>query len=82
MSAPIRVIHYSLRRKIAKGRSVLPRDMERIQVPIELSDGLAEIALSIFADCVNVGATLQDAILAVYLSGLQHGNTISKERAK
>ena len=45
-------------------------------------DELARIAMSIFADCTNVGVPFQDAILAVYLSGLHHGSEASKDIQK
>lgn len=48
--------------------------MERIRVPTELHEGLANIALSIFTDCANAGQPFQTALLAIYLSGLQHGS--------
>lgn len=50
-----------------------PLRMSAIHLPPDLREGLASIALSIFADMVNDGKPFQDALLAVYLSGLQHG---------
>lgn len=45
------------------------------EIPMEPDDHaeVTRIAVSIFADCVNRGMPFQDALLAVYLSGLQHG---------
>lgn len=50
-------------------------------MPCELSEGLTQIAIDIFTDCVNVGVPFQEALCAVYLSGLEHGHTITKEKS-
>ena len=47
--------------------------MKAISLPDDLKNNITVIALSIFTDCVNDGKTFQDAILAVYLSGIHHG---------
>ena len=66
---PIRVIHRSLLpRQIRK-----PRNMERLRMDEATRETLHEVCMSIFVDCTNVGVPFQDAVLAVYLSGLEHG---------
>lgn len=56
----------------------LPREMDRVKLPSsEHKDAATKIALSIFVDCSNVGIPFQEALLAVYLSGLQHGASIA-----
>jgi hypothetical protein len=67
-------IHYSL-----AGKRMLPRHMERLGMDREHYEAGVNIALSIFADCTNVGVSFQDALLAVYLSGLNHGASLSQE---
>jgi hypothetical protein len=67
-------VHFSL-----QGRSRLPNNMSRLRMNPEMKADLAEIAIAIFIDCVNVAVPFQDALLAVYLSGLQHGQELSKE---
>jgi len=57
----------------AKTTNRPPLKMSAVVLPEELRDGLASIALSVFTDMVNDGKPFQDAILAVYLSGLNHG---------
>ena len=47
--------------------------MTSVELPNEIKLAATEMALSIFTDCVNTGKTFQDAILAVYLSGIDHG---------
>jgi hypothetical protein len=50
-----------------------PARMKVVEIPDDLKMDITKIALSIFTDCVNSGKTFQDSILAVYLSGLDHG---------
>ncbi len=71
-------IHHSIQRLRSEGKGVRPKDMSKISIPIELRDGLFGITWSIFTDCVNVGVSFQDTLLAIYLSGLQHGKELSK----
>jgi hypothetical protein len=47
--------------------------MDSVKAPPELVKTLTNIALSIWADCCNANQPFQSALLAVYLSGLQHG---------
>jgi hypothetical protein len=55
--------------------------MDRIKLPSpEHKEAATRIALSIFVDCSNVGIPFQEALLAIYLSGLQHGSALSKEK--
>ncbi len=75
----IHPIHHSIQRLRSEGKGVRPKDMNKIHIPTELRDGLFEIAWSIFADCANVGVSFQDTLLAIYLSGLQHGQELSNE---
>jgi hypothetical protein len=46
-------------------------------IPHEITEGLSKIALEIWTDCVNAGQPFQVALLAVYISGLQHGSSLS-----
>jgi hypothetical protein len=56
--------------------------METIQVPDEVRVGLTQLALEVFTDCCNVGVPFQDALLAVYLTGLENGTTTLREQMK
>lgn len=47
-----------------------------------MRETLTNIALRVFADCTNSGVGFQDALLAIYLSGLQHGSSITTGEAK
>lgn len=73
---PLRPVHYSLRPEYYHKRT--PYNMERIQIPHELIDGLTNIAIEIFNDCSNVNHSFQDTLLAIYISGLQHGQALAK----
>lgn len=76
----IHPLHHSIMRLRREGKGVRPKDMEKISIPTDMRDGLFEIAMSIFTDCVNVGTSFQDSLLAVYLSGLQHGSSLSRAK--
>lgn len=67
-------IHHSI-----AGQARLPNKMDRIKAPPEMIDALTRIALDIWTDCSNAGHPFQSALLAVYLSGLQHGSALRTE---
>mgnify|MGYP001087310009 CR=1 FL=1 len=71
--ATIHPIHHSL-----DGKRITPRNMDRLNMDREHYEAGVRIALSVFADCTNVGVSFQDAILAVYLTGLQHGAALTE----
>lgn len=50
-----------------------PLGLSSIELPKEVRDAMTTMALEIWTAVVNQGRPLQDAILAVYLSGLNHG---------
>jgi hypothetical protein len=61
-------------------RGMTPRNMQRGPIDHDLKDGLGRIALSVFIDCSNAGVPFQEALLAVYLTGLENGSSAQKER--
>jgi hypothetical protein len=67
-------IHHSMRMPRR-----LPKDMSRVRMDHEEVSCLTEMVLSIFTDCSNVGLPFQDTLLAIYLSGLQHGQALAEE---
>jgi hypothetical protein len=77
---PLYPVHRSVK-ATPRGR-IVPRDMTTYSLSDGELEALTNIALSIFTDCVNCGITFQDAILAVYASGLQHGQALTQERIK
>ena len=66
-------VHHSMH-----GKRITPRKMDRLNMDREHYEAGVRIALSVFADCTNVGVSFQDAILAVYLTGLQHGAALTE----
>lgn len=77
MDAPkLHPLHHSMRNHVIRRT---PRDMSSVALDYETSDALTKVVLSIFADCINVGKPLQDALLAVYLSGMNHAIEAKKE---
>lgn len=70
---PIQPVHHSL-----KGLRTTPYNMARANIDREHYEALVNVAVSIFTDCTNVGVSFQDSLLAIYLSGLQHGAAIAK----
>lgn len=69
----IRPIHGSLYRYRGVAR-LKPINMDPFPLTEEQRLVATKIALDIFTDCVNAAVTFQDAILAIYLSGLEHGS--------
>lgn len=67
---PLEPLHQSVRR--LRGMST-PINMSAVTLTPEQSEVLQRIALSIFTDCSNRGVAFSDALMAVYLSGLEHG---------
>ena len=73
-NSELHAIHFSIR-----GTMRTPPRMERLILPTGMKEKLTGIALEIFTDCCNVGVPFQDALLAIYLSGVEHGAYPSKE---
>ena len=72
-------ISNSYRALLAKGYRVKPAAMERMTVSHEQFAALQGVASDIFTDCCNAGVPFQEALAAIYLSGLQHGRELTKE---
>jgi hypothetical protein len=49
-----------------------PRHMAVMKLPPEVREAMEDMALTIFTDMVNSGASLQQTLTAIYLSGIQH----------
>lgn len=72
-------VHPSIRQLLAAGQKLRPSGMSTLKMDAESIECLHRISMSIFADCTNVGVPFQEALAAVYLSGLQHGQALTKE---
>ncbi len=62
-----------------QGTRLHPYNMTPLPCSAEQAHSLDMIALSIFTDCVNAGATFQESLTALYLSGLHQGGELSKD---
>lgn len=76
---PIYPLHPSTRAQLAKGYRIKPRNMAVLDIEPEQHNVTQKVALEIFTDMVNAGASLQETVAAIYLSGLVHGAKLSKE---
>lgn len=67
-------IHRSVQERSARSRGFRPRPggMNVIAMPHEARECIESIVLSIYTDMVNSGASLQETLAAVYLSGCEH----------
>lgn len=54
------------------GKTPRPKNMERTKLAPEHRMFVEELALSIFTDMVNSGATIQQTLAAIYLSGAEN----------
>lgn len=72
------VLHPVHNSVIRRGR-ITPNRMDRIAIPDEMREALTRITIAIFTDMSNANQSFQDALLAIYLSGLQHGQAITSE---
>ena len=62
------------------GKRMKPYQMERAPgMERAQYEAMVNIAVSIFTDCSNVGVSFQDSLLAIYLSGLQHGSALKED---
>lgn len=59
-----------------------PRGMDKLDITPDQGTAGQRIAMSIFTDMVNAGQTFQQAIAAVYFSGLSHAVSILQEKEK
>jgi hypothetical protein len=62
-------------------RHIKPRGMACISLPADHRECIERIALSIYTDMVNAGATLQETLAAVYLSGSENAVQAMKDQS-
>ncbi len=56
-----------------------PSGMEYMEMGYDTRATLERIALDVFTDTSNAAFSFREALLAVYLTGLQHGVAASKD---
>lgn len=69
-AAPIQTIHPSMRRQVIRR---VPLGLSSLVLSNDLHQTISKIAIDVFTSCINVGAPMQDALAAVYLTGLENG---------
>lgn len=74
-------MHRSVREVQERARGFRPRpvNMSTVAMPPEARECIERIALGIFTDMVNSGATLQETLAAVYLSGSENALAAYRE---
>jgi hypothetical protein len=60
-------------------RGMKPRNLERVNAEFEVKESLGKLAIDVFMCASNSGATFQEALLAVYLTGLENGSSAMRE---
>ena len=61
-------------------RRLKPRDLDHVTMPPGAKEALGGHAIGVFTAASNAGATFQEAMLAVYLTGLENGHAAARER--
>ena len=70
----IKMLSSSYRKLLAKGGSVRPKNMAKIEISTEAMSAAHSISMGVFEDCCNAGMPFQDSVVAIYLTGLQNGS--------
>ena len=60
-------------------RGMSPHGLEVARIGHENKEALGSIALGVFTAASNAGATFQEALLAVYITGIENGSSAQKE---
>lgn len=58
-----------------------PLGMSGLAIDQETHDALQRLAIDVFTRCSNSGHGFTDALLAVYLTGLENGSSAANEKA-
>ena len=77
MKLAIHMLSASYRRVLAKGGRIKPKNTASLQLSPEAAEAAHNIALGVFEDCCNAGMSFQDALVSIYLSGLNYGASSS-----
>lgn len=77
MSKALQSLHSS---RMRRHPVIRPLGMTRSNLPPEHREFLEDLSLGIFTDMVNAGATFQQALSAIYVSGMQNAIAAGSER--
>lgn len=72
----------SIRARTRSSRTYRPASMDEIALDNETRIGLTNVAVGIFTDASNAHRSFQECLLAVYLSGLNHGSCAAADNDK
>lgn len=68
-NAELEAMHHSRSRGFG---AVRPRNMDRMEITHEQAEVLGNLVLGIFADMSNAGATLEETLRAIYMTGVEN----------
>ena len=74
MRAPTKEFDFRLMR-----RGLKPHNLDRAQINADDKCALGSVAVDVFMCASNAGATFQEALLAVYLTGVENGSAAARE---
>lgn len=66
------------RSRRAEGRPISPAGLSSIAMTIDQIEAIESVSLDVFTAVCNAGGTIQQALAAVYLSGLEHALTCGR----
>lgn len=76
-NAELKAMHHSRTRGFG---AIRPRNMDKMSITNEQAELLGDMVLSIFADMANAGATFEESLRAIYMTGVQNTLEITKEK--
>ena len=77
----LRPMHPSvIKKRTVYTGSIRPNGMEKLVVTSEQREVVEKVALEIFTDMINAGATFQETLAAIYVSGAKHMAFVCKDQ--
>ena len=76
-NAELSAMHHSRARGFG---AIRPRNMDRIKITHEQAEALGNVVLGVFADMANAGATLEETMRAIYMTGVENTLETIKEK--
>ena len=76
-NAELSPMHHSRARGFG---AVRPHNMDQMPITADQAFALGELVLGIFADMSNAGATFEETLRAIYISGVQNTLEILEEK--
>lgn len=73
-AGPMRALHWSM-----DGKRRAPAGFGSVQMGAEAKEAITNLALDTFTRMTNNGNSFNDALLAVYMTGLENGSSAATE---